>query len=280
MGLKLSELKAANPSIMNRITFPSMFDDKHMVIMTEKGIRDRIYQHCKHFATIFDNEDECAEAFQGWSAVNAGRWEDLFKTLIQKYEIVHNYDRTEERTEKHSSSGKTEKSGSFSNNSENSGTTTTSGSVKDETSGNKSVEHSGTNISQAEHLVNNEKVGAVSAYNVDSFQNKERQTENATNNDSETVTTESAETATTSESGERTISDNVSAENSGRTSGSSMNSESVTRSGEVKHTVRAFGNIGVTTSQKMLREEREIAVFSFSDFILKEFKQEFCILVY
>lgn len=43
---------------------------------------------------------------------------------------------------------------------------------------------------------------------------------------------------------------------------------------------RAWGNIGVTTTQTMLQQEREISDFSIYDAITNDFKQRFCLLVY
>ena len=40
------------------------------------------------------------------------------------------------------------------------------------------------------------------------------------------------------------------------------------------------GNIGVTTTQQMLKEEREAALFNLYDHIIEEFKKRFCIMVY
>lgn len=40
------------------------------------------------------------------------------------------------------------------------------------------------------------------------------------------------------------------------------------------------GNIGVTTTQQMLKEEREAAVFSIYDYIIEAFKKRFCIMIY
>lgn len=50
--------------------------------------------------------------------------------------------------------------------------------------------------------------------------------------------------------------------------------------GTVERTTRRGGNIGVTTSQQMIREEREINTFNIYDFITDSFKRRFCILVY
>lgn len=51
-----------------------------------------------------------------------------------------------------------------------------------------------------------------------------------------------------------------------------------TKSGQ--HTLHAHGNIGVTTTQKLIREQREVEKFNLYDIIIEEFKMRFCILVY
>jgi len=45
-------------------------------------------------------------------------------------------------------------------------------------------------------------------------------------------------------------------------------------------TTRRTGNIGVTTTQQMIREEREIAGFNTIDYITQSFKKRFCVMVY
>lgn len=56
------------------------------------------------------------------------------------------------------------------------------------------------------------------------------------------------------------------------------NTESFTKADT--ETIRAHGNIGVTTTQQMMEQEREISKFNIYDIITEEFKQRFCILVY
>lgn len=45
-------------------------------------------------------------------------------------------------------------------------------------------------------------------------------------------------------------------------------------------TIRARGNIGLTTTMQMLREQRDVVKFNLYDIITEEFKYRFCILVY
>lgn len=60
----------------------------------------------------------------------------------------------------------------------------------------------------------------------------------------------------------------------------SRNSASSSASGRNKRTGRAYGNIGVTTTQQMIEEERRISEFDIEHVIIQEFKKTFCLLIY
>lgn len=47
-----------------------------------------------------------------------------------------------------------------------------------------------------------------------------------------------------------------------------------------KITRKEYGNIGVTTTQHMIQEERDIADFDIYSYIIHDFKYRFCVLVY
>ncbi len=47
-----------------------------------------------------------------------------------------------------------------------------------------------------------------------------------------------------------------------------------------EHSLHAHGNIGVTTTQKLIREQRDIERFNLYNYILDSFKMRFCVLVY
>ena len=46
------------------------------------------------------------------------------------------------------------------------------------------------------------------------------------------------------------------------------------------HTTTRTGNIGVTTTQQMIREERDVADFSTMKYIVNSFKKRFCVMIY
>lgn len=47
-----------------------------------------------------------------------------------------------------------------------------------------------------------------------------------------------------------------------------------------KVTTTEGGNIGVTMTQEMIRQQREVVEFNFYNYILEDFKAQFCVLVY
>ena len=49
---------------------------------------------------------------------------------------------------------------------------------------------------------------------------------------------------------------------------------------DVKRKARMWGNIGVTTTQQMIEEQRGVVKFNMADYIIESFKQRFCLLIY
>ena len=45
-------------------------------------------------------------------------------------------------------------------------------------------------------------------------------------------------------------------------------------------TIRASGNIGVTTTQQMIEDERRVVEYNLTEVIIDEFKRRFCLLIY
>ena len=62
--------------------------------------------------------------------------------------------------------------------------------------------------------------------------------------------------------------------------GNMTHGEKIDTTSEGSHELHAHGNIGVTTTQKLIREQRDIELFNLYDIIIEDFKMRFCILVY
>ena len=53
-----------------------------------------------------------------------------------------------------------------------------------------------------------------------------------------------------------------------------------TDTGTITREREEHGNIGVTTTQQMIKEEREVDQFNMYDYIVRSFKERFCLVVY
>lgn len=62
--------------------------------------------------------------------------------------------------------------------------------------------------------------------------------------------------------------------------GSMTHGEEVRTTQGGSHNLHAHGNIGVMSTQDMIKQEREIDLFNLYDIIIEDFKMRFCILVY
>lgn len=66
----------------------------------------------------------------------------------------------------------------------------------------------------------------------------------------------------------------------GSNNANTTENEESTDTGEIERTRIEQGNIGVTTTQRMIQEQREVVVFNTMEYILSSFKKRFCIMVY
>lgn len=62
--------------------------------------------------------------------------------------------------------------------------------------------------------------------------------------------------------------------------GNLTHGERIVSANEGSHEIHAHGNIGVTTTQKLIREQRNIEQFNLYDIIIEDFKMRFCIMIY
>lgn len=157
------------------------------------------------------------------------KYERLWLSTQQEYEMIENYDRKEETTE--NIKGDTTRS-----NKGSAETTTDTTSIADRTK-------------------NSSNINSVSAYNAQDFSNKDKAVLESSESDTDTNNMRS------------------------NASGTSEDKENENRNRTVS--TRAHGNIGVTTSQQMIRSEREdVANFSWYYTVAMDFEDVITISVY
>lgn len=216
----LLDLLYYDDTIMDNFTVPDGIDRRLAL--------DTIYQRCG-LTPLYHPDPAWLKFYVGrWCSKNAKTWEELYKTTIQDYNPIYNYDRTEETTD--TRSGTRKLSEDTSSNTRQNGDT----SVTDTSSG--SSEHT------------------LSADNSDSY-----------------------------EPGYKDVSsqqDMQASESSNRVDVTGDRAVDETTGETYSHKLRAYGNIGVTTTQEMLEAQRKVVRYNIYNEIADSFKDEFCLYIY
>ena len=205
---------------------------------------NNLLMECAEFECTYPAFDFCKAAIGFWSNARLHVWQKLYDTMFFEYNPIWNKDGTitETRTKEYSG----EKAG-------------TVASTKDAEMENSDV-HAVTKISSGSQ--NSDTENKTAGFNSNDYVKKDKSTIDGSWSESETDTDRHMITGSNSETGNTT--------ESGTTSGEET--EEYTRVEQ--------GNIGVTSTQQLIKEEREVAMFEIDEVIINDFKKQFCILVY
>ena len=191
-------------------------------------------------------------AIKYWSAAEVQNWNKLYDTTVLKYNPIWNKDGTVTEIEKHVKN--------------NNYTDVTDGTIAD---------HSSTNGSQNTETSGNENTNTTNNTNEKDYVfgfNSENAAQSG-----QTVTDDTGRTNTDrSENTQSNSSANTDATTTNNTNFKHDEKENIDR----EYTRTEQGNIGITTTQQMINEEREVDKFNLMDYIIDRFKQRFCLLVY
>lgn len=207
-----------------------------------------ILQYCGENEVRYAEPDMLKKFVAIWFKANKKQFGRIWDTINAEYNPIENYDR-HEVSERNTTGNETREDNAKSNSSSN--TSSSSSSTAD---GTDSGQESGTN--------NVDKF--VSAFDSTSLQPRESENANDSRNTSGTTHSESSGSSSGESSGEQNV------ESNGKTD----------RTGNELYTNYAHGNIGVTTSQEMIKEERAVADFDIYYYITMKFEDEFTIPVY
>ena len=210
------------------------FDDTIMDFFTvPDGIErqlalDTIYQRCG-LTPLYHPDPAWLKFYIGrWCSKNAKTWEELYKTTIQDYNPIYNYDRTEETTDTRSGTRK----------------------LSEDTSS------------------NTKQTGDTSITD--------------TSNDTSEHTT-SADNSDTYEPGYKDVSsreDTQASESSSRVDMTGDRAVDETTGETYTHKMKVYGNIGVTTNQKLIEDERNLWLWNFFDQIFKDLDRELALAIH
>lgn len=187
-----------------------------------------------------------------WNKRRLPIWRKLWSTTQYEYDPIANYDRTETHTETvtHTGTDSTQRTDQMTH-------TGTDGTQTSET-----ATHTGTVSNQNGATDTVKKTG----YNSDALQVTEQTEHTGNSTDTNNLTDTGSGSAT------RTV----------NLADNSTGTETLTRNlqDSVERSIRAKGNIGVTTTQQMIEAERESVKFDMYKVICDDFIDAFCVFTY
>ena len=191
--------------------------------------------------------------YRGLFFYNDYKYRTMYNTIIQNYNPIENYDRIEETTVNGENSNKVN------------GKTSTQSTAN--VNGNTTSNTNNPSIIQNVGGVSVDTTEQTTTFDDSGFKDKSH-IENVTGSQTNT-TSYDKDTTSQSASSNVTEFDEV-----------KLNEDTTNGTSKIVTTSRVHGNVGVTTSAQMLSAERQLALFSFYEVIIKDFIEVACKLVY
>lgn len=228
---------------------PTLFDELELPgDMNKDVLIDSILYEAASLEAYYPDPNFMKFMIGRWSFMNQSIWQKLYDTTVLEYNPIYNYDRTEEWTENEKMlDGRTAASTETETRNLKTGETS-------RTDSNGDVTTTGTMKTELN----------VSGYNEVTF----------------TPSEETIETPDTMTSNNVIVDGTRDSINTGTVSIDKKDTESLDRKRDNLRTGRAFGNIGVTTTQQMIQQERETVTFNMYKVITDSFVDRFCLMVY
>lgn len=245
-------------------------------------VTDNIISETAELEVLYPNPDVMKNLIGVWSHKMIHVWDELYKTLLYEYNPIENYNRYEEGnssvtgSSRHSGTDTHTEQGALGGSDTNSGTKNSSGTIGNtNTLGGSDTTATTKNATSAKSIAG---FDSAPSGNSDGLVTSEKTTDSETDN--ATITYGRTETDAGTTSGQETTSETRSYGKTENKSGSFNYGHTVNEQDSKEYTNHAHGNIGVTTTQKLIREQREVAEFNVYDRIIKDFMDRFCIMVF
>ena len=219
----------------------SLFDNLTFPAGIDRDLAiNRILNKSEEFELLYSDFDYLKDRIGIWGDI----WERTFTKWVEAlsidYDPLYNYDRKEIYTDTHQRKYNDESNQSY-----------TDGSSEHSTSNSNTVTGS-ESTSDTEQK--------KSAYDETGYSDRQKETSDAVTN--------------------QTGSGNATGDVTRNSAGGTASNESGNSNEVIQHEAHLFGNIGVTTSQQMLRDQLDIVTWNLYEHISDIFIDEFCILVY
>lgn len=240
----------------------TLFDNMNIPPLLDKDLLvDNLVIELAEFSVLYPDPEVMKYAIEKWSKKELKVWQDEYDTTMLDYNPIENYNRTETGTE-------TEIRDLNKTDLETRNLTGSNNETRDLAS---SGSDNTVVDSESNRSGDDTQVKSTSAYNeTTTFSDKEKDvTTLGTKEETDSivdVTLAGTDTGTVNNA----ITDAGTVNNTGTDTGSVEN----------ERNLNMKGNIGVTTTQQMIEQERKSVEFNIYDYIINSFKMRFCITVY
>lgn len=246
---------------------PTIMDEDHLILpedLDRDTLLPMVLAESAELEVIYPDPATLKIVMPAWSRSRCPSWQRMLDALDEEYDPLHNYDRTETETIE---DGLEE-------------------DISDTTTGNSSTARTGsTETTKAETETTEEDIadtgssttsgtstGQVTGFNTQSFADNDKTVNSGTGSSSGSRDRDQMVTVAGTDSTESRDSE------TGTSRGTAIRDRD--QSYNRDRTLRAYGNIGVTTSQEMLRAELEIRITDIYRLIADELISYFCLRIY
>lgn len=254
-----------NNDLFSEMSWPTPFTGQNP-IMDQDTFLDELLSQTGELGLLYTDPFILQHLIGSWSRIRLAVWNHLWDTTQYTYNPIENYDRIEDGTDMDTHSGTDT----------NSNTLARTGSESDTHSGTDTMGNTHTKTGTDTNTTTNKQEQWKAAYDSTAAGDDDGLIKVERNEETGEQGTEYGSTET--DSGSTTHGHVIThGFNSGETNnGSTVFGHKITS----EHDLHVHGNIGTVTAQKMITEEREIAMFNLYDMMIQDFKDRFLILVY
>lgn len=279
-----------NPEVWNQLVLPEEAESHR------EDLIDEICMECSDLELLYPDWNVMKRAIGRWSKHELPIWTRLYAAKALKYQPLWNVEEYRQEVRDTRDDGEHSKSLSGQDSRTGSTTGTAGETLAEDISRNKELESDGTTSgnksgTHSEQTTGTEDVDTTNKSNsfnsgtmIDNNQQiVDRDTSsNRSGTDSETTSGTAHDEGTETESVDRDQTINRTSKDDTTESGTHSESESGTTANQRHdvYTVNRHGNIGVTSSQDLLKQEWEVSQLDPEQVIIDSFKQHFCLMVY
>lgn len=253
--LSLSGLYDFDNTVLDGMNYPDKFTD-----VDKETFVANLLMETAELEILYPDVKFMMTAIRAWSKKEKPVWDKLFETTILEYNPIWNKDGTVTETETIGREGSESSTENATGSETETDTKETARANSRETA----------TKSDSESTATDETNHYVYGYNSDSAAQDEKTDGKSTTSGSGSASGSESEKGSETENGSR----------------KNNSTNDIKRAGEHAETTQRTntriekGNIGVTTTQSMIEEERAVDLFNLFDVMIESFKKRFCIMIY